>query len=272
MSYVPELLGRDMSKRFVVVAMIVGSLVACGQPDAVRTSARSSTSTGTTTTTAAGSKPTTTQTPAPSDLQVLMDCEADGAGGLHVLTVWGTDFSRVWIMEPITCESRRGDEDDPFTPNEQKALKAAGAPEDMYTLDVLYGLCGAVDPADPHADPSFDPTLDQIREINGMLALCPKHPFAGKLRAVVKRGNEHKQEVASGERFYDGTYRVDAEVKPGRYVIEGRIENCYWERTDANGEIVDNNFVLGAARVQVVIAASDYSFTSEGCGEWTELS
>lgn len=38
-----------------------------------------------------------------------------------------------------------------------------------------------------------------------------------------------------------------------------------------NGEIIANNFVGGAKRVQVTIRSGDYSFTSRGCGQWRKV-
>jgi hypothetical protein len=66
-----------------------------------------------------------------------------------------------------------------------------------------------------------------------------------------------------------GTHLVGDEIQPGTYYIEGDIENCYWERQDSRGNIIDNYFTLGARRVEVTIRPSDYVFLSDGCaGPW----
>jgi hypothetical protein len=45
------------------------------------------------------------------------------------------------------------------------------------------------------------------------------------------------------------------------------ISNCYWERSTAGGDIIDNNFITFAAgRVTVTVRASDGGFTTNGCG------
>src|SRR5690606_31661517 len=56
---------------------------------------------------------------------------------------------------------------------------------------------------------------------------------------------------------------------PGTYVVYD-VEDCYWERLDDRGEIIDNNFIMAAPRVQATIRASDYAFNSE-CGRWVRV-
>lgn len=46
---------------------------------------------------------------------------------------------------------------------------------------------------------------------------------------------------------------------------EGEIRDCYWERQNSAGGILDKNFHLGARRVEVTSASSDYAFHSQGC-------
>lgn len=76
--------------------------------------------------------------------------------------------------------------------------------------------------------------------------------------------------------FIDGQYIVGEGynptgprlVAPGTYTT-GLVSDCYWERSDSQGNIIDNNFVSIAQGVTVTIGASDGAFTSRGCGPWT---
>ena len=102
--------------------------------------------------------------------------------------------------------------------------------------------------------------------------LTPRDPLAGRMRAAVTHMAERAQLAASGQLFADGTYVVGSEVQPDTYAIDGKITDCYWARMDARGEIIDNNFISGAGRVEVTIRPGDHSFTSEGCGEWRKVS
>jgi hypothetical protein len=40
---------------------------------------------------------------------------------------------------------------------------------------------------------------------------------------------------------------------------------------DSRGEIIDNDFVTAAPRVEVTIRASDAGFNSERCGMWMKV-
>lgn len=72
--------------------------------------------------------------------------------------------------------------------------------------------------------------------------------------------------------YYSGVYVVGTDIQPGVYEATGELDGCYWERQDANGEIIDNNFMSAAARAEVTIQASDYAFMTEGgCGGWIQI-
>ncbi|MGW1249515.1 hypothetical protein [Streptomyces sp. NPDC002535] len=60
----------------------------------------------------------------------------------------------------------------------------------------------------------------------------------------------------------------DETIPPCRYRAEGKMENCYWERTSEAGEIIDGNFVTSARKITVTLRSSNGQFTSEGCNVW----
>lgn len=158
----------------------------------------------------------------------------------------------------------------PLSP-EQQALAEIGY-TDPGSYTTLSMLCADLTADDTYLSPDHTLSPDQVREAQGMLIVCPQHPLAPQLRDAVTRGQQHADRRARGEIFYDGTHRVGAGgVQPGTYAIEGDISDCYWERTSASGDIIDNNFVVGARRVEVTVAGSDYSFHSDGCGEWRKV-
>lgn len=76
--------------------------------------------------------------------------------------------------------------------------------------------------------------------------------------------------------IYAGPHTVGPEpqageiAKPGTYIVRD-VENCYWERLSDTGEIIDNNFVTAAPRVEVAIRESDYAFNSDDCGRWVQI-
>jgi hypothetical protein len=145
-------------------------------------------------------------------------------------------------------------------------MKAAAGAGDQITT--LYEVCAVVDPNDVYAEGDFVPSEDQVSEIAGALVLCPAQPHASAWRLSQARGQAQAGLEASGRSFGNGVYRVGAQIKPGTYAIAGDIKDCYWERQDRSGRIIENNFILAAARVQVTIKPSDYAFSSQGCGQW----
>ncbi|MGW2207060.1 hypothetical protein [Streptomyces sp. NPDC001774] len=64
--------------------------------------------------------------------------------------------------------------------------------------------------------------------------------------------------------FGDGTYVVSSKpvegeetIPPGTYRSQGKMEDCYWERTSESGDIIDNNFATSARSITVTIRSSD---------------
>lgn len=78
--------------------------------------------------------------------------------------------------------------------------------------------------------------------------------------------------------FIDGKYLVGIGynrngprvVNPGTYQT-GPVSDCYWERADDQGNILENNFVSISASITVTIAASDRDFTRRSWGPWNRV-
>lgn len=152
--------------------------------------------------------------------------------------------------------------------DEQKAAIAAayGVDGDPQDIAVLYGICAERLSQFGYLEDGGSPA--QVREVRAALLLCPDHPDLADLESLLSTSVEMQQLRDSGRIFAAGVYRVGKEIKPGTYAIEGEIVDCYWERQDSSGEIIDNNFISAAKRVEVTIRSSDYAFSSSGCGEW----
>lgn len=214
---------------------------------------------------------TSVTTTAPRVLLVRVACHLASGERRALIFEVGTDVTDLtfaWNLSSADCEATR----DPgvLTPREQQAVAAAGY-TDTTDVELLYGLCAQVDQANGYLSEALVLSASQITEITAMLTLCPGHPQAGPLHGAVARTQERTQLIATGQLFEDGTHLVGVEVQPGTYAIDGKIANCYWARMDARGEIIDNNFVTGAGRVEATIRTGDHSFLSEGCGEWRKV-
>ena len=68
----------------------------------------------------------------------------------------------------------------------------------------------------------------------------------------------------------DGTYQVGEDIQPGTYHTEGVGELCYADTKAASGSILNQEVQSGP--VTFVIDAAAETFTSRGCGKWTESS
>ena len=53
---------------------------------------------------------------------------------------------------------------------------------------------------------------------------------------------------------------VPSEMKRGTFVATN-VKDCYWETRDINGNILANNFVTAAPRVQAIVSTK-----AAGCG------
>jgi hypothetical protein len=208
-------------------------------------------------------------TPAP---EVTLTCYLDDTfTSKQAFLIRGDEpnFSTPWLHTPYSCEATRNGV--PLTAVEQQAFEASGY-DDPTHITTLYGICAAVDPTDTYTSGEHAASPEQIPELTGVLTLCPGHPLAAEFRATIERGQAEADLEASGQLIGPGTYLVGDEIQPGTYYVEGEIEGCYWERQDSAGEIIDNDFVNSARRVEVTIRSSDYAFHSEGCGQWRPVS
>ncbi|MFF0289677.1 hypothetical protein [Streptomyces sp. NPDC005262] len=170
-----------------------------------------------------------------------------------------------WAEEQDLCDATLSGTE--MSDTETKSLQVAYGDEgDLDSLAILYGIC-AQSGSESWSYLQQAGSKDQLAEVRGALLLCPDHPDKKKVEKLVGGAAKRNKLEDEGRVFSDGVYRVGSDIKPGTYYVTD-VDGCYWERTDANGETIDNNFVTAAKRVQVTILGSDYSFNSESCGQW----
>lgn len=203
--------------------------------------------------------------------QVTLNCwRFDDHPDTDRVAIIAGDFTDAWDGEYDMCDDATRNST-PLSEVEQEALETAGY--DDQETSTLYSVCAAFDPyitraTGAYAEGRIVVSPEEADEIDGALVLCPDHPLADEMAAEVERGHVDAELEESGRLFYAGTFLVGEEIQPGTYVIEGSIDDCYWERQDRNGGIIDNQFILSARRVEVTIRSTDYAFHSEGCGQW----
>lgn len=145
-----------------------------------------------------------------------------------------------------------------------------------------YPIDGRTDKDGNPGDPADNPFRNASQAQDGykMLKLCADHPLADKIKQNADQAvaNENQQKQAqqelnvkrqSGEMIDPGTYAVGSQMQPGTWKTESEpVSNCYWEIRDQSGQIITNDFVVGAPSVTVDVPSSAGSFTSQNCSSW----
>lgn len=115
-------------------------------------------------------------------------------------------------------------------------------------------------------DPAATATMKENAEVAETVIIPTICPDQIGVIADAKSGNFTKTFPTA---FADGKYIVGEDISPGTYVIPTRVADCYWERSDSQGNIIDNNFISISPSVTVTITEADSGFTSRNCGTWT---
>lgn len=155
-----------------------------------------------------------------------------------------------------------------LTDLEEESMEKAGYQEAL-SIPLLHVQC-----AQSYEESSFtDWGAHHAEEKLGVLHLCPDHPNKYALEAAIEGFVPWLEAQESGDIYPAGTLRVPDGIAPGTYVAESSrgFEGCYWERLDASGNILSNNFMTSGFRAEVTIYPGDHSFHSERCGQWLRL-
>jgi hypothetical protein len=243
----------------LVLGVVVAGLTGCGEDASDQRADLSSPTISRAPATEEPYTPVPTLEPEPIGVDVVITC-FDKKYNEHV---YGAPEA-AWSKHYDYCDSE--EMSGTLSAREMKAVTTAYKKADLFSLTVLYDMC-ATNSIEDFAHLKQGANKKQIQERIGMLILCPDHPLADTMREYLGIAAQQYQLEEDGRIFYSGTYRVNKQIKPGTYFSKPGGDDCYWERTDSTGEIIDNNFTTGL-RVQVDIKTSDYSFSSDGCGRW----
>lgn len=186
------------------------------------------------------------------------------------------NYQEVWesVVAVDSCSTTGDMRGDYFTDEQYSAIQETiNITENFKTYQELCAVMhlGTYSQADTLL------SMKQMEDIRRALIICPDQPGKNLIlakfeasQANIDRLAEIQQQRESGVRFGPGLFKVNESIQPGYYVSEGNFEGCYWERLDATGNIIDNNFINRAFRVEVEILPSDFSFSSRGCGEFVK--
>lgn len=181
-----------------------------------------------------------------------------------------------WEAGPFEyCEALTVDDDGKAETREPEAFQlealkiAYETDHSREKVNRLYGICAQT------AGVPIDVVVGaaQTAEIEGALMLCPKHPKAATIQANIAAGKEFRDAQAEidkateeGRLAGEGSYLVGPDVQPGTWQSVGdRVENCYWEVSDAQGNIMANNYIRIAPQFTIDVPANASGFTVRGC-------
>ncbi|AWR21316.1 hypothetical protein AURMO_00707 [Aurantimicrobium photophilum] len=68
--------------------------------------------------------------------------------------------------------------------------------------------------------------------------------------------------------FKDGTKVIGKNIPAGTYRTVKGVSDCYWERNNGSGDIIDNNFITAAPNGVEVRVNDGEALVTRGCGVW----
>lgn len=200
---------------------------------------------------------------------VNIECEDNRGTWVKDIDRVRPNWKQVWA-KPLRgnafCEYY-GENLAPITSLEQNIWDAERRPDEL-TLSIPYSQCA--ESGTGWMKNEWPASPEQVREAETALKLCPNHPQAAAIRSRISEQREFRDALNDGRAFSDGNHRVNSKIQPGTY-FSTNVTNCYWERLDSAGNIIDNAFVSDGLRVETYISSSDFSFHTDGCGTWQKV-
>ncbi|MBG0738960.1 hypothetical protein IV500_05925 [Paeniglutamicibacter antarcticus] len=241
--------------------LLAAALAGCAGPATTATSPTPTPSpsvTASMTTAPVVSKATVTPTPtlaARVGIKYSLHCRLNNGP-----SVTFTDFRAAWSAPYDSCIADTASGTPSAEENAAGALSGGKSPD---TAKYLYSLCATT------AGHYFEGTVSagQSKEIEAALMLCPNHPKRAQLEASSGAGQSLAADRVNGKLAYTGKYLVGKDIQPGTWQSQGdKVENCYWEISDAQGNIIANNLISVAPQFTITIPATASGFTVNGCG------
>ncbi len=249
---------RRVMKFLAASALAAVLPTGCGAPAAQPSATPSPTQTATLAATKS-STPTASPSPTPAaaknGLTYSLSCTVNLASRTTI-----TDYKAAWTtpFDLCTVNSAAG-----TSSAAEKAAGTASGGKSPDTAKFLYALCATT--AGTYFEGAVSPA--QATEIRAALTLCPDHPKRAVLEASAGGGDALEADRTSGKLAYTGKYLVGKDVQPGTWQSQGdKVENCYWETSDAQGRIIANNFISVAPQFTITIPPTAAGFTVNGCG------
>lgn len=209
----------------------------------------------------------------PADRPVKINC------GLYPPFDEYTSLAAVWENPPSDwdkCYAGSSDDLRAESEVEKKSLEISRANwgdsiPDADALETMlegsYSMCASKNMGTDAESLSLKTNVEHAK---AAMTLCPEHPDMKAVKALVGEGQNIGQLKEAGRVIEPGTHKVGKDVQPGTYVAESDtpMEGCYWEATSSSGEVIDNEFVNSAYRVEMTIPADAYSVMTTRCEDF----
>lgn len=200
----------------------------------------------------AAAEETATPTPTPEAITYLLSCTTDGQTFDDL-----TDYREGWKKPYRSCEATEAS--GTISDTEMAAVKAMGE-TDPEMIKYLYAICAETT---GHYF-SGNVSSNQAPYVTGALKLCPDHPKRKQFAASVKAGQAKEAEEA--RIAADREHVVGKDVVPGTWQSQGdKVEECYWEISDSQGNIIANNYINVAPQFTIQIPPTAAGFTVTNC-------
>lgn len=213
-------------------------------------------------------KATPVAVPTPDDIEITYSCQSQ-KGYLTYETY--TTLEEIWALPGGGGKCRASQSlGEPNEVEVQALVSAYGDDYKVENLNLLYGMCGMTE-----FSTGWSGSTSQ--ELQGATLLCPNHPMAADMKATALAGVElyaktkaeeaaSKKAIAEGRQVGEGNYLLGVDVQPGTWQTVGeKVTDCYWEISDAQGNIIANNFVSTAPQFTLEVPPGPGGFTVQGC-------
>jgi hypothetical protein len=184
-------------------------------------------------------------------------CKVNGLDGKTF-----TSFEAAWESDESVDSCRAKKLSGYPSEAQESALMSAFGSDNSGNLITLYALCAQT--GGVYIDNPVEESV--AKQLIGALSLCPDHPRAQELRASADDGLTATADQKAGKLVGPGSYLVGTQVMSGTWQSRGaKVEDCYWEIADAQGNIIENNFITFAPQFTIYIPPTAASFTAERC-------
>lgn len=205
-------------------------------------------------------------------------------------TVRQTVPTTLTVTEPRTIYSTETETISVTVEPSTTAVETTETTETTESTVVLSGICQELVSRGPTGDGlvfvylanKIDAQYQSAEAVaadkKSIAADCPQYkPDLAKVEAATKSdvsrsGAASSSAASQGQAVNAGTYALEGKhlvgkpLRPGTWQSVGdSVSDCYWETSDANGDILKNNMISVAPQFKITISSAAAGFTNNGC-------